>query len=394
MWELLDELGWTLRGGAAFRPDSRYAGLPDVQTLSAAHTMALQSGVPREAADRFSGGATGFVAELVGSRPGPTVGIRIDLDALPITESTATGHRPSDEGFASTITGQMHACGHDGHVAIGLRLAAALSDEPDFPGTVRLVVQPAEEGVRGGQVMVEAGACDDVDMLLAVHLGFGVADRTIAPATDLYATTKFRATYRGRSAHASNAPQEGRNALLAAATALVGLHSLPRFSGTPTRVNVGRLVGGAAPNIIADEAVLEGEIRAGEAAAATELVRRAGLVLRAAGDAQEVDLSYERTGYAVAARNDPAMVERLRECAARVGLRENGSWPLRASDDASVLMERVQASGGQALYLLVGSGTYGDHHSPTFDLDEDALDPAAAFLENLIRTNHESDETS
>jgi aminobenzoyl-glutamate utilization protein A len=278
----------------------------------------------------------------------------------------------------------MHACGHDGHVAIGLALAAALSTR-DFPGSVRMLFQPAEEGVRGAQPMVAAGACAEVDVLLAIHLAFGLPSGLLAPAaTELIATSKYLARFTGRAAHAAKAPEQGRNALLAAATATLNLHALPRFADAVTRVNVGRLQAGVAANVIAGEAELAYETRADSADVASELARRAEVVVRAAAEMHEVDFELIRTGYATAATTDPAVACALTTAAE--GLAEvRATHPLGASDDASLLMRAVQEAGGVAGYAIVGSDSPGPPHSPQFDVDEAVLPVAVSWLERVVK---------
>lgn len=377
----LTGLGWTVRAGREVCEVTGLAGLPDPAELDRAAERTR--GIP--GADRFTGGHTAVVAELAGSRPGPCVALRHDMDALPIREPGTPDHRPARLGFASRHPGTMHACGHDGHVAIGLALAAALADR-DFPGRVRLIFQPAEEGVRGARPLVEAGVCDGVDALVTAHLGFGLGSGTVAvAATELHATTKTRVRFTGRAAHAAKAPEQGRNALLAAATAALNLHALPRYGSAVTRVNVGRLVAGTAANIVAEHAELVYETRADRADAAADLRRRAERVISAAADMHEVAADSAVTGAATAAVTDDAVADALTDAARGVAevVRHH---PLGASDDASLLMEAVQRNGGVAGYAVIGSDSPGPPHSPTFDIDERVLPPAVRLLERLIRT--------
>jgi aminobenzoyl-glutamate utilization protein A len=169
----LRALGWTVHSGPEVFVATGLPGMPEASVLEFAAARALAKGVPEDLVAYLSGGHTAVVAELRGNRPGLRVALRFDMDALPITESAADDHRPRRNGFASDHPGVMHACGHDGHVAIGLALAAALSTR-DFPGSVRMLFQQAEEGVRGTQPMVAGGACAEVDVLLAIHLAFGL----------------------------------------------------------------------------------------------------------------------------------------------------------------------------------------------------------------------------
>ena len=147
----------------------------------------------------------------------------------------------------------MHACGRDGHATIGLGLAEMAAREPrNWSGTLRLVFQPAEEGGRGAWPTC-AGVVDDVDLFLALHLGCDLSSRKVAvSASDMMFSAKWDVHFEGRSAHASGNPEEGRNALLAAARATTLLYALPRHGRFATQVNVGRLNAGSARNIIAN----------------------------------------------------------------------------------------------------------------------------------------------
>ena len=196
---------------------------------------------------------------------GPTVALRFDMDALPLTETAEAGHFPADNGFRSLNDGVMHACGHDGHTTVGLGVAEVLTaHRGQLHGTLKLIFQPAEEGVRGARSIVEKGHLDGVDYVLGAHMGgnsdtkkcmIGVGDgRTLA-------TTKMDVTYRGRSSHAGVSPETERNAMLSAATAVLNLHAIPRVGTAPTRVNVGKLVAGTGRNLICYNAKLEIEVR-------------------------------------------------------------------------------------------------------------------------------------
>ncbi len=135
----------------------------------------------------------------------------------------------------------MHACGHDGHTAIGLGLAHTLKQfESGLHGVIKLIFQPAEEGTRGARAMVDAGVVDDVDYFTAVHIGTGVPAGTVVCGSDNFmATTKFDAHFTGTAAHAGAKPEDGHNALLAAAQATLALHAIAPHSEGASRVNVG-----------------------------------------------------------------------------------------------------------------------------------------------------------
>jgi aminobenzoyl-glutamate utilization protein A len=384
----LTEAGWRVRYGSEVGDVRGLAGLPDPATLAAAEDRARAAGVPDSLVAALAGGHTAVVADLDGDRPGPTVALRFDMDALPILESADAVHFPAANGFRSGYDGIMHACGHDGHTAIGVAVARLLADR-DFPGHVRLLFQPAEEGVRGARAMAAAGAVDGMDVFYATHLGLGLPVAEVAAATTgRFATGKFVARFTGRAAHASGSPESGRNALLAAATAALNIQALPRFAAADTRVNVGRLVAGTAPNIVPAEAELAFEVRSTDSGVLAELVRRGTLVCQSAAQMQDVRCEVVETGRAGAAPCDPGPVAAV--VAAASGLESvakvHESWPALGSDDATVFMERVQQAGGTATYLGVGGGDIAPHHSALFDVDERALPAAVDVLERVVRT--------
>ena len=137
----------------------------------------------------------------------------------------------------------MHACGHDGHTAVGLELARWLVEHKDqLCGKFKLIFQPAEEGVRGARAMCEAGIVDDVDYFLSGHVG-GVIGRGEVAVMDggFLASSKFDIAIEGKPAHAGNAPQQGNNALMAACAASMMLQGIPRHADGVTRVSLGTL---------------------------------------------------------------------------------------------------------------------------------------------------------
>ena len=143
--------------------------VPDDEELAEWEARAREAGADPEILDELSGGYTGCVA-VVERGDGPVVGLRVDIDALPITESESDEHVPAAEGFRSEHEGFMHACGHDAHATMGLGALDAVLDS-DFSGTLKVFFQPGEEQVAGGKPMAESGHLDDVDYLYAVHVG-------------------------------------------------------------------------------------------------------------------------------------------------------------------------------------------------------------------------------
>ncbi|WP_344588410.1 amidohydrolase [Actinomadura vinacea] len=383
----LRRLGWRVLTGAEAIDLSRAPRLPGPDELSRAAERARAWGADADGLRVVRDGHTAVIAELDGGAPGPSTAVRVDIDALPLDESQDASHAPARDGFASRSPEVMHACGHDGHVAVGLELARRLAGR-DFPGRVRLLFQPAEEGGRGARAMLAAGAAEGVDRLYALHFGLGLPVGEVAAGTSgFFANSKLLAAFTGRPSHAAHAPEEGRNALLAAAQAALGLHALPRFGAADTRVNVGVLRAGTAPNIVAADAELRLELRATSGEVCDELERRARAVLNAAGAAHEVGVRIERIGAATTADCDPAAVRAIAAAARSLPAvtRVLDDHRFGASDDATFLMRAVQERGGEATYLVVGASSPAPHHSPGFDIDEACLAIAADVVERAIR---------
>ena len=381
-------LGWEVRAGAeAISPEHRL-NVPPEPRLAAAYQRAADSGGDPRWLPALRGGNTAVVATLRGARPGPAIGLRADMDALPIHESDDPAHLPAREGFRSVHDGEMHACGHDGHIGMAIELAERLTADPPAAGAVTLLFQPAEEGGRGARAMVPAGVADSLDTFLAVHLGLGLPTGTLASSLDgLLANSKLRATFHGVAAHAAMAPHEGRNALLGAAAATLAVHALPRIPGHETRVAVGHISGGTSSNIVPDRAEVLLETRADEGAVNEDLEARARAALHGAAQTYGLTVDVELIGGVTTARADRPAVELVEAAAAAAGLRvvtpaaELGV----ASDDATAFMRRVQERGGVASYAGLGAELAAPHHTPRFDFDEAALPLGVNLLEAAVR---------
>lgn len=354
--EELSQLGYEVVAGKEFLGDTLRLGIS-------------RAPIPGE-------GDTGCIAIHDTGRPGPAVCLRVDIDALPITEAT-TGHVPADAGFASTVEGVMHSCGHDGHIAIGLGVARLL--RPMLAGgcgKLKLLFQPAEEGVRGANSVVAAGWMDDVDLFAAIHLGLGVPSGSVAFSVHGFlASRKYAVELTGRAAHAGKAPEEGRNALLAACQMVSGLHALAQSSAPGVRVNVGVLNAGKAVNIVPEEARFELEMRAETNDALDRLERRCLRLIASTAEAHEVEHATVLCGRSGAWRNPHDFV------AWASGIdRMLGTFPLvltdhrfGAGEDATTLAGVVDRRGGKAGIIVLGADLVGDHHTPEFDFDENVL---------------------
>lgn len=386
--EILHQLGYQLAlGRDVVDADSRM-GLPDEATLAQALIRAREQGAPEKWLAAFEGGFTGIVATLDTGRPGPTLAFRVDMDALDLSEAEDESHRPFRDGFASCNPGMMHACAHDGHTTIGLGLAQVLKQyEGQLNGIIKLIFQPAEEGTRGARAMVAAGALDNIDYFTAIHIGTGVPAGTVVCGADNFmATTKFDARFTGVAAHAGGKPEEGRNALLAAAQAALALHSIAPHSEGASRVNVGVMQAGSGRNVVPASALLKVETR-GETDAINQYVfERARSVIAGAATLYGVSADVRMMGAATASAPTPAWVNYLREQASQVDGVRQAIDKVKApagSENATLMMARVQQNDGIASYMVFGTDLSAGHHNEKFDFDERIMTVA---INTLART--------
>lgn len=387
--ERLTCLGYEVIYGQDAMDGKSRRGLPSDEVLESCFNRALKDGTNPGIIEKMRGGYTAVIGVLKGKADGPTVAFRFDMDALPVCESAEVDHIPNVEGFRSEYEGNMHACGHDGHTTIGLGLAEKLADQ-QFAGTVKFIFQPAEEGVRGAYSIVQKGMLDDVDYLFCQHLGTGVPlGEFHGGSTGFFASTKLSAHFRGVSSHAGASPEEGRNALLGAATALLNIHAIPRFSSGTTRINVGVLEGGTAANIIPDYAKMVIETRSISEEVNEELEKRVRDIVKHSAAMHELEFEIEMIGKAIPIRCDQSLVDLAIEEAKQVDgftsfkpFRESGSI---GSEDASFMIERVQKNGGQATYMVIGTDIPAPHHHPKFDIQEEVLPRSVELLNRIAR---------
>jgi amidohydrolase len=334
-------------------------------------------------------GKSGVVAYL-GDGAGPVIGVRADMDALPIHEENAVP-------YASQTPGKMHACGHDSHTAMLLGVATLLSRR-SFPGQVRLLFQPSEEGgyddgISGAPRMIEDGALDGVNAVIALHVHGTVKTGTIMVDEGVVgaAVDTFRADILGRGGHGAY-PHETLDPIWLASQVLNALYAIPsrRISPLqPSVVTVGVVRGGTTDNVIPRSVHLEGTLRSFDSGVREQLVQdveRAFEIVRAFGG--DYDLRIE-CGYPPLV-NDPAAAGWLRTVAGELlgGVNVASGNVSMGAEDFAYMTQRapgamfglgVQAPGGEPRYL----------HTPTFDLDEDALPIGAAILtETALRFVH------
>lgn len=396
----LINLGFTVHLGKDALESTERMGVPPQEYLVLQEERAMKEGVEKSWLDKMKGGHTGLVAIFDTGKPGPHVAFRFDIDALPIKESDDPHHLPKREGFRSQYESVMHACGHDGHAAIGLGVASFLSAYKDrLSGKFTLLFQPAEEGGRGAKAMVKKGWLENVDYFASGHIGIRDTKlgRVYATTQSFLASSKFNVTYKGIAAHAGLEPEKGKNALLAAAAASLHLYNIPRHSEGATRINVGKLQGGAGRNIIADEAHLEMETR-GETTLINQYMQKEALrILKASGDLYGVETRIDMVGETVEAACDPEWIQWLKDVGGESPYISeiHDGLPLKASEDVTYMINEVQNQGGKATYMVFGTTLKNGHHHHRFDYEEGVLNVAVDALARLIlKLSHLKEEVT
>lgn len=332
-------------------------------------------------------GYTGVVANLDTGKEGPTIAMRFDIDANGIEESYDEDHIPNKENFRSKNNFATHACGHDGHITIGLSVAKWLMNNKDeLKGKFILIFQPAEEGVRGAKGMVEVGLLNGVDYLLSGHIGLGVESGVLGLGTvGFLATSKLDVYFEGVPSHAGASPELGKNALLAAASCALNLHTLTQFSTGMSRLNVGILKAGTTRNIVPSNAMMQIETR-GENEEVNEMLKeKVAHVLE--GSAKTFDVKYKvvEVGSAAAySTPDMELVDFVNSYLKEKGFNTDVNRSLGASEDITYMMNEVENNGGKVLHFLFGTKLAAPHHNNKFDYEEETLEMAFNALANTI----------
>ena len=322
----------------------------------------------------------GIVATLRGKDGGPTVGLRADMDALPIHEETGLP-------FASEIEGKMHACGHDGHTSMLVGAAHALCGMRErLTGTVKFFFQPAEEGGGGGRVMVEEGVADDVASVFALHLWpglpFGTAATKAGPI--MAAADAFEMTVRGTGGHGAF-PHQTADAIAMAAQIVTALQTLVSREVDPVEpavVTVGEIGAGSAFNIIPETARLGGTVRTLSEDLRRRMPERIEQLARgvAGGMRGDAELDYQFS-YPVT-MNDEGAAHRALAVIGDLFGEENTLElvnPAMGGEDFAFFLEKIP---GAFIWLGVGEDV-SYLHTPTFAFDEEILPHGAALLTAL-----------
>ncbi|CAN5749598.1 M20 family metallopeptidase [soil metagenome] len=322
----------------------------------------------------------GIVATLKGEGDGPTIGLRADMDALPIHEETGLD-------FASDTDGKMHACGHDGHTSMLVGAAHALSGmRGQLNGAVKFFFQPAEEGGGGGRVMVEEGAADDLDSIFALHLWPGMPFGTAAtkPGPIMAAADAFEMKVKTGGGHGAM-PHLSVDAISVAAHIVTSLQTIVSREVDPVEpavLTVGEIEAGTAFNIIPGEARLGGTVRTLDADLRKRIPERMEELSRGVANGMRGDVELDYTFSYPVTKND--------EEAARLALGTIGELfgedqalelpnPSMGGEDFAFFLEKVP---GAFIWLGIGEDVSG-LHTPTFAFDEEILPQGAALLTAL-----------
>lgn len=329
-------------------------------------------------------GKTGIVADLGTS--GPVIAIRADMDGLPIEEENKAGYVSGNHGV-------MHACGHDGHMACGITAAKMLS-ETEFPGRVRMVMQPAEEfgdeeGKSGAYRMLEDDALNGVSAIIGLHMDASLpaGQVGIIPGPIMAAADSFTIHILGKGGHGAY-PESTVDAVVIAAQVVGAIQQIisRRISALdPAIVTIGSFHSSSTRgNIISESVVLEGTFRTFNQAVREQIMvelDRACQLARVLGGDYKID--YE-LGYPTTV-NDPEVTDIMRQAAVDLIGAENviAIKPKTWSEDFSMFAEKVPGA-----FMFLGaeiSGSTRSHHSPTFDLDESGLYIGSAVLAETAR---------
>lgn len=379
--KVLTELGYEVLTGREVCLEEARIGVPSEEELKAHARLALEQGAPEEyLTEEMKEGFTGVIG-ILRQGEGPVTALRFDIDALGLQEDEGESHRPFREGFSSVNKGMAHACGHDGHGAIGLGVAEVLMKmREDLRGTIKLIFQPGEEGAKGARAIVACGHLDDVDYFAGTHIAptGGPDDGDVTPGTwGSLATSKYDAHFYGKAAHAGGYPENGSSAVVAAANAVLNLTSIPRHSGGITRVNVGTISGGTGRNVVPDHAVIQFEVR-GETTKINEYMdQEAVRICQGAAQISGCTCQMIFQGGAESQHSDEDFLERIGGIVEeqlphlRVSsIRNAQNW---GSEDISLMMNRVQAHGGKATYMRSMTPMASAQHTTAFDFDEKVL---------------------
>ena len=326
---------------------------------------------------------TGVLATLQGARPGRTLMVRADMDGLPLDEQT---HRP----YSSKVPGAMHACGHDGHVAIAVLLAERLANQRNrIKGTIKFLFQPAEETANGAERCIQDGAMDKpkVDAVFGLHLwnNARVGTVEVGGGPVFAGASEVQITIHGKGGHGAM-PHHTVDAIAIAGQIIAALQNLVSRQVSPVEpavLSLGTIHGGHAFNVIANEVKMTGTLRAFDEKLMKFMADRVASISDGIGTAMGARVEVKYSPLCPPVVNDPAIAQVVKDAAIEIVGSANvyAPRPVMLGDDAAFLLRKAPGC-----YFLVGSanpakGLDKPHHSPEFDFDEEALPIALGIME-------------
>ncbi len=357
-------------GLAIINPDAVMGRDPAL--VEKALARAAANGVPEDFLKSIDD-YTGCVAVLNTGRPGPVTALRFDMDCVCVEETDDPMHAPNAGGFRSTRSGLMHACGHDGHTAVGLAVARwVMEHQTELKGTVKLIFQPAEEGVRGAAAIAASGILDDVDLILGSHCGGKVKLGEVGLVHGgVLASTKYDIRFTGTPSHAGNEPQKGRSALMAACSTAMQLAGIPRHGEGASRVAVGKLVAGEGRNVTPVHAYIQTEVRGETAEVNDYMCACLERIVRGNAESYDVKAEVTKVGEATTLIECPDVLDIVRDVAKTVpGVSRIVELNTPAgSEDFTMMLKRVVSHGGRGGMFRWGCNHHG-HHKSDFDLQD------------------------
>ncbi|AIT82310.1 M20 aminoacylase family protein [Novosphingobium pentaromativorans] len=327
-------------------------------------------------------GGTGIVAVLRSGDGKRTLGLRADMDALPIEEHT-------NAAWSSTVPGCFHGCGHDGHVAMLLGAAQVLARDPGFSGTLNFIFQPAEEGLGGARHMIEDGLFErfDCERVYALHNWPGLPAGTIAtrPGAIMGAADKFKIVLEGKGGHAA-LPQDTPDTILAAASLVQQLNSIIGRDIPPSAnavLSVTEIAGGHAHNVLPASVRIGGTVRSFDPVVQDRIEERMRQMIKGIETSFEVRSSLEYDRYYPATINDADAAGDALDVAATVASAQLAPEPAPTSEDFSFMLQERPGA-----YLWLGQGR-GDNppplHNPHYDFNDDVMETGIRLHVALAR---------
>jgi amidohydrolase len=329
-------------------------------------------------------GRTGVVGVIKGSKgEGTTVGLRADMDALPINEITG-------KPYASKTAGRMHACGHDGHTAMLLGAAKYLAETRNFPGAVAVIFQPAEEGGGGGNEMVKDGMMErfGIEKVFGMHNmpGMALGHFAIRPGPIMASTSEFTITIKGRGGHAAQ-PHKTIDPVVIGSQLVLALQTIASRTTDPVEsvvVTVTKFHGGDAYNVIPESVELAGTVRTLKEEVALRTEARMNTICQGIAAATEsaIELRYKRN-YPVTF-NHPAETDFAADMAASVAGHDNvdrAMAPVMGGEDFSYMLNARPGA-----FIFIGNGDTANLHHPAYDFNDEAIPHGVSYWVKLAET--------